>query len=126
MFLAMNVNIESPEPITMPVYPNPAGMEANYPKAEEDVPMISVVDGIAQLVARAGGANFKLKFELGTLNLKPTALRPLIQRWILLNLEFRFASLARTTPQEASSLSQPKPPIAVRTGNTIPTDSRPR
>ena len=61
MFLAMNVNIESPEPITMPVYPNPAGMEANYPKAEEDVPMISVVDGIAQLVA-----NFKLKFELGT------------------------------------------------------------
>ena len=106
MFLAMNVNIESPEPITMPVYPNPAGMEANYPKAEEDVPMISVVDGIAQLVARAGGANFKLKFELGTLNLKPTALRPLIQRWILLlnlNLEFRFASLARTNVSRSAT-----------------------
>ena len=106
MFLAMNVNIESPEPITIPVYPNPAGMEANYPKAEEDVPMISVVDGIAQLVARAGGANFKLKFELGTLNLKPTALRPLIQRWILLlnlNLEFRFASLARTNDSRSAT-----------------------
>ena len=55
--VAMNGNSESPEPITMPVYPSPVGTEANYPKAEESVLMKNVVDGIAQFVARAGSAN---------------------------------------------------------------------